>query len=422
MNEKQNKLNRIWIAKLNDLLQEENCIIIEGPKWCGKTFVGHETTKSQYYVKGDGTNTLYELNLEPPNPIFDGLMPRLIDEWQNVPQILDQCRTRVDQIDHNYQFVITGSTHSGYDKVVHSGAGRFCWLMMYTMSFCELTQVNQQVKIQDLFQKKFKPKKSLENIRWIVQQLIQGGWPEPIAKKVSSNRKIKNYIQSIKNQAKDQKLTLRPEAIIPILSSLARLNTSQINLNTLKQDLPFFLDERTIQSHLEYFYDLYLIYHLQIWPQAFKIRSKERIRTKPKIYLCDPSIGLSLLNVSNYEQAMNDLNTLGIYFENQVIKDLMAYAQILDGQLYFYRDADGLEIDVILQLANGAWAAIEIKLGDHIEVIEQAARVLNLFVKRVKNNLNSNQQPAFLMIITSGTYAYQRSDGIYVIPHTCLAP
>ena len=422
MNEKQNKLNRIWIAKLNDLLQEENCIIIEGPKWCGKTFVGHETTKSQYYVKGDGTNTLYELNLEPPNPIFDGLMPRLIDEWQIVPQILDQCRTRVDQIDHNYQFVITGSTHSGYDKVVHSGAGRFCWLMMYTMSFCELTQVNQQVKIQDLFQKKFKPKKSLENIRWIVQQLIQGGWPEPIAKKVFSNRKIKNYIQSIKNQAKDQKFTLRPEAIIPILSSLARLNTSQINLNILKQDLPFFLDERTIQSHLEYFYDLYLIYRLQIWPQAFKIRSKERIRIKPKIYLCDPSIGLSLLNVSNYEQAMNDLSTLGIYFENQVIKDLMAYAQILDGQLYFYRDADGLEIDAILQLANGAWAAIEIKLGDHIEVIEQAARVLNLFVKRVKNNLNSNQQPAFLMIITGGTYAYQRSDGIYVVPHTCLAP
>ena len=186
--------------------------------------------------------------------------------------------------------------------------------------------------------------------------------------------------------------------------------------------MPFFLDERTIQSHLEYFYDLYLIYHLQIWPQAFKIRSKERIRTKPKIYLCDPSIGLSLLNVSNYEQAMNDLNTLGIYFENQVIKDLMAYAQILDGQLYFYRDADGLEIDVILQLANGAWAAIEIKLGDHIEVIEQAARVLNLFVKRVKNNLNPNQQPTFLMIITGGTYAYQRSDGIYVVPHTCLAP
>ena len=294
--------------------------------------------------------------------------------------------------------------------------------MMYTMSFCELTQVNQQVKIQDLFQKKFKPKKSLENIRWIIQQLIQGGWPEPIAKKVSSSRKIKNYIQSIKNQAKDQKLTLRPEAIIPILSSLARLNTNQINLNTLKQDLPFFLNERTIQSHLEYFYDLYLIYHLQIWPQAFKIRSKERIRTKPKIYLCDPSIGLSLLNVSNYEQAMNDLNTLGIYFENQVIKDLMAYAQILDGQLYFYRDADGLEIDAILQLANGAWAAIEIKLGEQVEIIEQAARVLNLFVKRVKNNLNSNQQPAFLMIITGGTYAYQRSDGIYVIPHTCLAP
>ena len=202
MNEKQNKLNRIWIAKLNDLLQEENCIIIEGPKWCGKTFVGHETTKSQYYVKGDGTNTLYELNLEPPNPIFDGLMPRLIDEWQIVPQILDQCRTRVDQIDHDYQFVITGSTHSGYDKVVHSGAGRFCWLMMYTMSFCELTQVNQQVKIQDLFQKKFKPKKSLENIRWIVQQLIQGA---------DLNQLPKKFLQIVKLKIIFKVLKIRPK-------------------------------------------------------------------------------------------------------------------------------------------------------------------------------------------------------------------
>ena len=119
---------------------------------------------------------------------------------------------------------------------------------------------------------------------------------------------------------------------------------------------------------------------------------------------------------------MNDLNTLGIYFENQVIKDLMDYAQILDGQLYFYRDAEGLEIDAILQLANGDWAAIEIKLGDQAEVIEQAAKVLNLFAKRASNNLNPNQQPSFLMIITGGTYAYQRPDGIYVIPHTCLRP
>lgn len=159
--------------------------------------------------------------------------------------------------------------------------------------------------------------------------------------------------------------------------------------------------------------DQYAYFELPIWNQTFNLRSKTPLLTKPKFYWSDPSLGLNILKIKQPDQLFADLNTLGIYFENQVIKDLMAYAQVLDGQLYFYRDTNGFEIDAIMQLDIQTWAAFEIKLK-HYDLDQSAAHLIK-FAKKMQT-----YPPTFLMIITAGDHTYQRPDGVYVVPHTCL--
>ena len=254
-----------------------------------------------------------------------------------------------------------------------------------------------------------------------VEQLINGGWPYPLANNISSENTIKSYLSALANvdQVALQEFNLNPILLEQILISLARLNGSQIKQTTILNDLKQQLNVRTLIKYLIHIKNQYLIFDLNPWPMALNnLRSKTLIRSTSKTYWTDPSIRLSLLKVKNINQLYNDLNTLTIYSENQVIKDLVVYANALNGNLYFYRDSNGFEINAIMELDDGKWAAFEIKLSEIN--FDQAAQNLLRFEKQILEQKIKKIPASFLMIISAQNYGYRRDDSVYVIAHSCL--
>ena len=425
------RFSRIIETEIQASLQELGGLVIEGPKLTGKTFLGQKYSKSQFYTQNYGASASAFLLQPEPNLIFDGPKPRLIDEWQLVPQIWDRTRWLIDYADGQPGlYILTGSNNGSYHLVNHSGAGRFAWLTLATLTFAELLQNDQKPKIslEDLFKKQIKIGGIVNHysLNWVVEQLIQGGWPGPLSHEISSQRMLDNYLNSLSriNDTYYNHFRLSPQISIPILKSLSRLNGNQIKLSTILADLDHVIDRATLIKYLLYFKTLFLTFELTVWNPTYRVNSKRKIRTTPKTYLCDPSIGAHLLQIQNVQHFFQDLNLLGFYFENQVIKDLLVYAQALNGKLYFYRDDKGFEIDAIMELSTGQWAAFEIKVGVAEAKIEQAAQNLLKFAKLI-NEKTTFKEPAFLMIITAGdhlVHGYCRPDGIYVVPHTCLTP
>ena len=422
------EIKRIVETEITLLLQEIGGLLIEGPKLCGKTFLGQKYSQSQFYVENYGPNLTLALQENwQTNIIFSGLQPRLIDEWQILPQIWDRVRFLIDQAQGKPgQYILTGSSRAKEGSHFHSGAGRIYRLKMHTLTFSEILSSEQEAKIslRALFANQIiKPIENHYQIDWIIKQLLDGGWPGVLANKQNSQKIIKSYLDGLSaNLINNQNLRLDANVVQLILKSLARLNTTQMKQSTILKDINYVIDGATLSKYLYYFKDLFLIFEIPIWLPAARFVSKTKMRTTAKTYFCDPSIGLYLLNINQAEQFYKDPQTLGIYFENQVIKDLLVYVQALDGQLYFYRDANGLEIDAIIELNNGQWAAIEIKLGAQPNQLELASKNLKRFACKMAS-ATKQSQASFLMIITAGgllNQPYQQSDDIYVIPHTCL--
>ena len=412
--------SRILEAKLQNLLSKIGCVVIEGPKQSGKTFLGAKFSQSQFYVQENGLANQSLIGLDyDQNPLFNGPKPKLIDEWQIVPAIWDKVRFLVDQsTNQTGLFILTASINPNYELVHHSGAGRMAWLNLATLTFSEILPEQTKISLKQLFTKQtIKHEFNHYNLNWVAKQLIQGGWPYALAKQIPSDVIIESYLTSlIKVNTFNKK---RIQAIKEILVSLARLNGTQLKLSTILNDIKEQVDPRTLTKYLNHLRSFYLLFDLEVWNPIWESRSKTKLRITPKTYWCDPSLGLNLLKIKHENQLFNNLKTLGIYFENQVIKDLSVYAQALDGQLYFYRDANGLEVDAIIELNDGSWAAFEIKLGPH--QIEQAAKKLLHFAKMMQQKKPGYPEPKFLMIITTNDCSYQRTtDGIYVVPHPCL--
>ena len=426
---------RIIEDELKSLLKQIGCVVIEGPKMSGKTFLGINHSQSQFYTQELGTQSSVWLHQKGDNPIFDGPKPRLIDEWQLVPQIWDKVRFLVDQAKGTPGlFILTGSSNASYELVNHSGAGRMAWLQMQTLTFSEILTDQAKIRLRDLFeQKQVNFVTNQTSFDWMVEQLIKGGWPAVHAQAIDANTLVKNYILSLSkiNDTNYNNFNLDPKITLPILRSIARLNSSQIKLSTILADIDHKISRETLQKYLLYFKHLFLTFELNPWisgkkseldntSSQFEFISKAKIRTTPRTYWCDPSIGVYLLGIKTKEKFIQDFNTLGIYFENQVIKDLLVYAQALDAQLYFYRDENNLEVDAIMELADGTWGAIEIKLGSD-QAIKEATKNLLRFSDYIQKRTNK-KAPAFLLIITAGhlMHAYQQDNGVYVIPHACL--
>ena len=401
-------------------------VLIQGPKWCGKTTTAEQQAKSVVYMDDpEYMEQNIELAALSPKKLLAGTTPRLIDEWQLAPQLWDAARFEIDHRDGEGQFIFTGSAvPADTDKIHHSGTGRFAWLTMRTMSLYESGESTGEVSLGDLFSNSGADifgtnNLNIDSIAWLI---CRGGWPRAttINKEVALDMAyryyeavINNDISRVDNVKRDAERTKR------ILRSIARNQCAQISVNTICADIEnndsVSANRLTIASYIEALKKIFVLEDSLAWNP--NLRSKTAIRSSETLYFSDPSIGIAALGVGPND-LINDLSTMGLFFESMCIRDLRVYADALEGSIYHYRDSKGLECDAVLHLRNGSYGLIEIKLGGE-KNIEEGAKNLKLLASKIDNT--KMKAPSFLMILTGTTkYAIRREDGVYVVPIGCL--
>lgn len=404
-------IKRIIDKEIETSLKYIGAINIVGPKLCGKTSTSLHHSNSHYYMQEHElwNDDLFRFNKEA---ILNGDKPRLIDEWQLVPKLWDSVRFWVDQKNEFGLFILTGSININRKTISHSGAGRILQIEMNTMSLYESNDSTGQVSLKDLFDnKKMWEGKSDKNINDIAYYMCRGGWPTNVVngKEFKYKVMLDSYVKSIYTLEKDNNLTNKKiKSMDKLINSISRNIATQIKVTKLMDDIENKISRNTLDSYINYLKDIYVINELKIWSPS-NFRSKTRLLTTPKTYFCDQSIGLNILNI-NENNIFEDINTFGLYFENMVIRDLKIYSQANEGKVYFYRTENGFEIDAIIQLDDGRWGAIEIKLGD--SQFDKAAK--NLLA--LKEKVNAKTPPSFLAIVTAYPFCYQRNDGVFIIP------
>ena len=411
---------------LSRRLMGVGAVLIQGPKWCGKTTTAEQQAKSAVYMDDpEYMDQNIELASLSPKKLLAGATPRLIDEWQLAPQLWDAARFEVDHRDEEGQFIFTGSAvPADTEKIHHSGTGRFAWLTMRTMSLYESGESTGEVSLNDLFSKPdvdiFGTNNlNIDSIAWLI---CRGGWPRAttINKEVALDMAYRYYeavvnndVSRVDNVRRDAERTKR------ILRSIARNQCAQISVNTICADIEsndtVSANRLTIASYLDALKKIFVLEDSLAWNP--NLRSKTAIRSSETRYFSDPSIGVAALGVGPND-LINDLSTMGLFFESMCVRDLRVYADALEGTIYHYRDSKGLECDAVLHLRNGSYGLIEIKLGGE-KNIEEGAKNLKLLASKI--DTTKMKAPSFLMILTGTTkYAIRREDGVYVVPIGCL--
>ena len=403
----------------------KGAVLIEGPKWCGKTTTAKQLAKSVLDL-GDSavlkqSSGLIEIS---PKTLLDGDTPRLIDEWQALPPIWDSIRSEVDRRGEPSQFILTGSSVlPEADETVHSGTGRFATIKMRPMSLYESGESTGTVSLKDLFEgKPIEVQQSELDVEEIAFLTCRGGWPWAtiISKKVALDQAF-DYVDSViqRDIQRVDKVKRSAERAKLLLRSYARNISQQVSYGTIKKDMlsndASTLDEDTVADYIKALKKLFVIEDLAAWNP--NIRSKAAIRTSDTRHFVDPSIGTAILGLGP-KDLINDLKSFGFFFEDMVVRDLRVYAEALDGELYHYRDSSGLECDTVLHRRNGSYALMEVKLGGEQNIEDGAKSMLAL-----AENIDTDKMPApsFMAVIVGvGQYAYQRKDGVYVIPIGCL--
>lgn len=417
---------RIADKMLSRRLMGVGAVLIQGPKWCGKTTTAEQQAKSVVYMDDpEYMDQNIELASLSPKKLLAGATPRLIDEWQLAPQLWDAARFEVDHRDEEGQFIFTGSAvPADTDKIHHTGTGRFAWLTMRTMSLYESGESTGEVSLNDLF---IKPdvdvfgtnNLNIDSIAWLI---CRGGWPRAttINKEVALDMAYRYYeavvnndVSRVDNVRRDAKRTKR------VLRSIARNQCAQISVNTICADIEsndtVSANRLTITSYLDALKKIFVLEDSLAWNP--NLRSKTAIRSSETRYFSDPSIGVAALGIGPND-LINDLSTMGLFFESMCVRDLRVYADALEGTIYHYRDSKGLECDAVLHLRNGSYGLIEIKLGGE-KNIEEGAKNLKLLASKI--DTTKMKAPSFLMILTGTTkYAIRREDGVYVVPIGCL--
>ena len=403
----------------------KGAVLIEGPKWCGKTTTAKQLAKSILDL-GDSSvlaqsTQMIEIS---PKTLLEGDTPRLIDEWQALPPIWDTIRNEVDKRGEPSQFILTGSSIlPDADETIHSGTGRYAYVRMRTMSLYESTDSTGSISLKDLFDgNPFEIQQNNLGLEDIAFLTCRGGWPWAtlISKDVALDQAF-DYVDSIiqRDIQRVDKVKRNPERTKLLLRSYARNISQQVSYSTIRKDMlsndANTLDEDTVADYIKALKKLFVVEDLPAWNP--NIRSKAAIRTGDTRHFVDPSIGTAVLGLGP-KDLINDLQTFGLFFEDLVVRDLRVYAQALDGEIYHYRDSNGLECDAVIHLRNGNYALIEVKLGGDIRIDEGADNLLEL-----SNNIDLDKMhtPSFMAVITGvGQFAYQRKDGVYVIPIGCL--
>jgi len=416
---------RIIDARLKKLLKSFGGVEITGPKWCGKTWTA--LAHSQSVDKLD-EKTTFDIAQADPYLVLNGEPPHLIDEWQEVPSIWDAARRRIDENSSaKGHLILTGSTSTKSKDIKHSGTGRIARLRMWPMSLYELGISDGSVSISSLFNGDFDSARSRTNIEDISRWCCRGGWPSTILlEDVFALETPREYISSVLDVSM-RKENKNPETARRLMSALAFNLSQAVTYKTIAKDMAYGDNDSspsipTIDDYLDTLKSLFLIDDLFGWEPP--IRGKKHIRTKPKRYYTDPSLASSLLNTEP-AALMKDMQTLGNLFETLCIRDLRVYTSVIEGignQLYYYRDSTGLEVDVIMQLGDGRWAAIEIKLSDY-KVDDGAEKLKQLHRKVTSNPAAKVRNPEFLAVLVGkGDTAYRRKDGVLVLPVSTLSP
>ncbi|MDR1834175.1 MAG: DUF4143 domain-containing protein [Fusobacteriaceae bacterium] len=420
---------RIIDAKIEEYLQIFGAISIEGPKWCGKTWTSLNHANSATYIMNPAGN--YQTKnraMHDPTLILNDAIPQLIDEWQEVPGIWDAVRYDIDLNPGHGKYILTGSVTPPRQGFLHSGVGRFAFLHMYPMTLSESGDSECMISFSSLFEKpdikSFVADIDLQRLTGII---VRGGWPEALALPEGKAGYIANeYIKAIyKNELFNEDFSKRNSGKLELLlRSLARNNVTTVNDETIIKDIEGSgnttenEEDRLISrsSVLTYIKDLKKIFMIEDIPAwGPEIRSKTRIRTSPKRIFADPSLAVAVLGI-NVERLLSDFNTLGFMFENLCLRDIAVYAGAMGGSLYHYRDNSNLEVDAVVELKDGTWAAFEIKLGEH----SADAAAKSLIRLRDKMTERGARPPAFLSVITGGGLGMKREDGVYVVPINAL--
>lgn len=405
---------------LEDELEAFGAVLITGPKWCGKTTTGLNQAKSALFLQNPDER---EQNLRladlKPSLLLEGENPRLIDEWQDTPQLWDAVRFSVDQKGETGLYILTGSTTVDESKIAHSGTGRISRLRMRTMSLYESGDSNGEVSIKHLLKNQEIASKSPHSVEDITKLIVGGGWPASIGKSLSvKQRQVAGYCNSIINTAisSSDGVDRNTDKVEHVLRSYSRHISSQATIKTITNDVTQNFDSinrKTVSEYIEALRKIYVIEDLNAWSPA--LRSKTKISTSSTRHFVDPAIAAYFLD-ANPDDLLNDLETMGLLFESLVIRDLRIYTENLGGKLFHYRDYSGKEADAILHFRSGEWGAIEVKLGN--QAIDYGAK--NLLKLKEKINADAMNSPSFLAVITANGYAYKREDGVYVIPIGCL--
>ena len=399
--------------------------MVEGPKWCGKTTTAQQQAKSLLNL-GDSevlTQSLRMMEISPKT-LLQGETPRLIDEWQTIPPLWDSIRSEVDQRGEFAQFILTGSSVLPQaNETTHSGTGRFAHIKMRPMSLFESGESTGSVSLGALFDgNTFEPHPCELDLQKIAYLTCRGGWPQAtlIEGDIALDQAF-DYLDAVTERdiQRVDGVKRSPERAKLLLRSYARNVSQQVSYGTIKADMlsndSKTLDEDTVADYIKALKQLFVIEDLTAWNP--NIRSKSAIRTSDTRHFVDPSIGTAALGLGPND-LINDLNAFGLLFEDLAVRDLRVFAEALDGKLYHYRDSSGLECDTVLHRRNGSYALIEVKLGGE-KLIDEGVASLNSLAATI--DTDRMHKPSFMMVLTAvGPYAYQRKDGIFVVPIGCL--
>lgn len=414
---------------LDFYLESMGAVLIEGPKWCGKTRTGEEHAKSVVKLQDPDNVDKYRAAIKAkPSILLEGPTPRLIDEWQDFPVLWNAVRYLVDERGKDGQFILTGSAvpcEGKKDETSprHTGTGRIVRMRMRPMSLWESGESTGEISLSALFDGAGEASgRSSIGVDEIAHLVCRGGWPQAVLAKTprAAYMKSSSYVDEVVHEDvhRVDGVERNPDRVRNLLKSLARNISTMATNETILQDLKAndsSISEKTLSSYLNALRKIFLVEDVPAWSPSLK--SRLAIRSAMKRQFVDPSVATAVLGATP-RRLLNDFRSFGSFFESLCVRDVRVYAQTLDGEVRHYRDQTGLEADMIVALKDGRWGAVEVKLG--AGDIDSAAVGLKKLSAKV--DVGRMGHPSFLMILTGTDLGYTRDDGVVVCPLGCLKP